>query len=117
MTHQGYRQPQIVSTVTLPLPGIVCVSLLEKWLQALLWEHAVPSEASPDLTAVSVIRLKGIAQTTAGYKMIQGVQELYEITDFPPSSQADQETSRLVLIGTNLPRDRLQASLDAYLRS
>ncbi|KAJ9054243.1 COBW domain-containing protein 1 [Entomophthora muscae] len=107
----------IVSTITLPLPEDVCIRLLEKWLQALLWEHIIPFEDVTEAPEVSVIRLKGIIQTKTGLKMIQGVQELYEITDLPPLSQEDQDASRLVLIGSYLPKERLQQSLDKYLKS
>ena len=116
-----------MSTISIKVP-ILEPSQLEKlddWLQKVLWDSLIP-----DLDALAkegadsnfaVHRLKGrIALTSGHIKMIQGVREVFEITDLEVPSKGSPRTvadnGKLVLIGKNLSTLPWERSLTLYLR-
>lgn len=63
----------------------------------------------------SIHRTKGRVPTTdSGIKMVQGVRDVFEITDLEaedPNSPGMNDAGKLVLIGRGLELDQFQASL------
>ncbi|KAI9492918.1 CobW/HypB/UreG, nucleotide-binding domain-containing protein [Zychaea mexicana] len=106
------------------------LELLESWIQTLLWEKTIPGDdeqkADDDQSQVIVLRLKGIVlppkdnSNTAVRKrlVIQGVQDLYDIQEGYAHEQTDinDQTSKIVLIGKNLDKDRLLDSFKKWVR-
>jgi hypothetical protein len=87
----------------------------EKWVRSVLWESTLPSvglSTGTDLQEFSIHRLKGQLVLESGQvKMIQGVRDLYEITDLAQAktqttetqpSEASNDKGKLVLIGKGL---------------
>jgi G3E family GTPase len=92
---------------------------LENWIQELLWEKKL-SGVNDDADPVTVLRLKGILyppkdSTHAATKrrlVIQGVQDLYDIQPGMAGDDIKQDdtSSKIVLIGKNLDKDRISKS-------
>ena len=87
------------STLNISLPILEPTGLerLEHCLEDLLWPSGVEKQ-------YDIHRTKGLLRMTDGStKMVQGVREIFEITEAKSTSDIDQEsTSRIVLIGRNL---------------
>lgn len=100
-------------------------------MQALLWDHHIPTGNGPEEEDVDVkkgphvdvLRTKGILfpdDQPAGTKIvIQGVQELYDVKETAPSTGSKEEEktpeNRVVLIGRGLDKKLLVASCARYL--
>ncbi|KAI7896833.1 CobW/HypB/UreG, nucleotide-binding domain-containing protein [Mucor mucedo] len=102
------------------------VEKLEHWIQELLWEKRV-SGSNEDDEPVTVLRLKGILyppkdkllQDGSSKKrmVIQGVQDLYDIQEgfAGDDIDANDTSSKIVLIGKNLQKDKISASFTNVL--
>ena len=110
---------QLISTLSFTFPAISedKVPRVDAWLRSVLWEHQLPSSSSSSSSSsfpnpafnFEIHRVKGILRTTnSKTRIIQGVREMFEITD--PESRAfsdegDVPGSKIVLIGKGLGRD------------
>ena len=96
---------------------------LDAWLQKVLWECQFPEADSQTIKTskvqFEVHRLKGLIVLTSGAtKMIQGVREIFEITDAKKRqdvSQAASDCSKLVLIGKGVSSLPWKESLASFL--
>lgn len=97
------------------------------WLQSLLWESRLelPDPSDGLYADFSVYRTKGRVFTIEGAgKMIQGVREVFEITNEQtgqsPTGEAlhqqSKQQGKLVFIGRGLADLPLQESLSYFLR-
>jgi G3E family GTPase len=92
---------------------------LEHWIQDLLWEKRIEGVEDP----VTVLRLKGILyppkdKLTSNNKrmVIQGVQDLYDIQEgYACDISAEDTSSKIVLIGKNLEKDKISNSFTSAL--
>ena len=102
-----------VSTLTFDFErSAVDTTKFERFLQNLLWEK---SFRGGDEATTVVLRAKGTLRTSGGcVKMLQAVQEVYELRDISMKANEDIQT-RVVLIGLNLHRKTLQIALNACL--
>lgn len=77
---------------------------LRLWLDAILWEKTGGAD---------ILRLKGLVnlQSGSGRKVVQAVQEVYDIHDARPQSDGQPELNEIVLIGRNMDEQALTASL------
>ena len=100
-----------ISTVTIPVPQLNDVQLagLDSWLRDLLWESQFPLSTStaiaiPLSPPPEIYRLKGrILLSTGKVKMVQGVRDVFEITDLDIKADDVRDTTgKLVLIGRGL---------------
>ncbi|KAG2213341.1 hypothetical protein INT46_007200 [Mucor plumbeus] len=93
---------------------------LENWIQELLWEKKI-SGTDDDQNPVTVLRLKGIlfppkdklVENGERKRMvIQGVQDLYDIQEGFAGEDISQDdtSSKIVLIGKNLNKDKISTS-------
>merc|ERR1712168_69843 len=112
-----------VSTLTFDLGSArVDPAKFERFLQDLLWEKSFrkgddddKDSNSTQLTTV-VLRAKGTVLTSDGcQKMLQAVQEVYELKDIASTKEGEALQTRLVLIGKNLHRKSLDCALRACL--
>lgn len=82
---------------------------LKQWLDDLLWER--------DKREEDVLRLKGLVNVEGhqGRKVVQAVQEVYDIHDIASSSDFESPLNEIVLIGRFLNEKTLQASLQTCI--
>lgn len=106
-----------VSTLTFDFGSAkIDIEKFEQFLQDLLWEKVFrgdgsrAEEGNSDSTTV-ILRAKGTLRTVDGSpKMMQAVQEVYELRDISEKAVEEIET-RIVLIGKNLHRETLECAL------
>ncbi|MCJ1440310.1 MAG: hypothetical protein MMC23_000793 [Stictis urceolatum] len=108
-----------MSTVTVPLPLLDEQGLgrLDMWLRLVLWEMTIPGLPSK-LFDFAVHRLKGKVPLKDGQiKMVQGVREVFDITDLPSDISEEQTglAGKLVLIGKNVGQISWSSSLSSFL--
>lgn len=114
---------QSISTLAFTISDITedKVAHIDEWLQAVLWNQEFPKHKhSPGetITDFEIHRLKGILYLTNGKtRIIQGVREVFEITDAQDSQPTSKPESKIVLIGRGLGLDSSawQRSLLSYL--
>ena len=82
---------------------------LDSWLRDLLWESQFPLSTSTTIAIPlppppEIYRLKGrILLSSGGAKMVQGVRDVFEISELDvKSDDAPEEKGKLVLIGKGL---------------
>ncbi|KAJ2961846.1 hypothetical protein NQZ79_g2964 [Umbelopsis isabellina] len=103
------------------------IDLLERWIQTLLWEKTIPradkqayeqKEANND-RQITVLRLKGIVTPTGSKEriIIQGVQDLYDMQPAIAADNVEESVGKLVFIGRNLEKSKLEASLTQWLKA
>ena len=112
-----------VSTLTFDV-GSARVDLVkfERFLQDLLWEKSFRGgdgddrESDSTSSTTVVLRAKGTLLTAHGSpRMLQAVQEVYELKDITSTKEGESLQTRLVLIGKNLHRKSLECALNACL--
>ena len=138
---------QTISTIALPLPLLSesQFAALESWLRLLLWENALLPPLPPLATALqqttldettalaedevpfSIHRTKGLIRCQDGTtKMLQGVREVFEITELEADKSSMSagdgnedgggKEGKIVLIGRGLREKDVEASLARALR-
>lgn len=74
---------------------------LDEWIRTVLWEGHLPDISEHK---VEILRCKGICVSDDGQQhILQGVRELYELTDLDASDSPDE--GKLVFIGRGLSDD------------
>ena len=116
---------QTISTVTLGFPSITTSQLqaLEQWLRVVLWESQLPVIDSGEMQrqlvdpTFSIHRTKGrlVLHDPPRVRMLQGVREVFDITDFVDGDTAAAPGSKIVLIGRGLDPVAFQSSLETAL--
>ncbi|KAK2613622.1 hypothetical protein N8I77_000525 [Diaporthe amygdali] len=109
-----------ISTISIPLPVLETeqVDKVDAWLRSVLWENVLPDDSSEHKDPFEIHRLKGrLVVRNGGTKIIQGVRELFEIFDAPPSVDHGGaiETGKVVLIGRHVTDFDFQRSLLAAI--
>ncbi|KAK2759547.1 hypothetical protein FQN54_003026 [Arachnomyces sp. PD_36] len=109
-----------ITTIAFSLPLLTpeYIPHLDSWLRSVLWDSKLPftEEEQDDL---EVHRLKGLIHLADGsYKVIQGVRDVFEITDAENKKKSANSSPRLVLIGRGLGSDgqRWETSLAMWLQ-
>ncbi|CAM0141290.1 hypothetical protein VKS41_004007 [Umbelopsis sp. WA50703] len=103
------------------------IDVLERWIQTLLWEKTIPcadkqAYEQDELTndqQITVLRLKGIVTPTGSQEriIIQGVQDLYDMQPAIAADSVEESAGKLVFIGRNLEKSKLEASLSQWLNA
>ncbi|KAJ2319156.1 COBW domain-containing protein 1 [Coemansia sp. Cherry 401B] len=122
-----------ISTVALSAPGRVHWPTVDEWIQELLWDARVPytSDTAGERPGMELLRLKALLSVTQftpvggdqahalATVVVQGVRELYDSFVVPDTNvvvrDVGQSLYKLVLIGRELPEDRLRASWSTLL--
>jgi G3E family GTPase len=119
---------QSVETICIQLDQPVHdIDVLERWIQTLLWEKTIPcadkqAYEQDELTndqQITVLRLKGIVTPTGSQEriIIQGVQDLYDMQPAIAADSVEESAGKLVFIGRNLEKSKLEASLSQWLNA
>jgi len=110
-----------ISTITLPVPVLSdeLVDKLDAWLRSVCWESELPLVPT---ASFEIHRIKGqIALDCGRIKLLQGVREIYELTDAADSAEGPSTTTKIkgkiVVIGRGLDTASWQQSLDMSLSS
>ncbi|KAF3941424.1 hypothetical protein ABW19_dt0207652 [Dactylella cylindrospora] len=107
-----------VSTVAFDVKTIPagCVEIVDAWVRSLLWDERVPLDGvrSTLFHPVEIHRLKGRIRTDDGKTyIIQGVREVFEITEASERSSAGE--GKIVLIGKGLAGVDAKKSFERYM--
>ncbi|KAK6353273.1 hypothetical protein TWF696_005250 [Orbilia brochopaga] len=107
-----------VSTVAFDVPTLSAgsIELVDAWIRSLLWDERVPLDGikSALFHTVEIHRLKGRLATDDGKThIIQGVREVFEITDASGSNASG--AGKIVLIGKGLGKVDLKGSFERFL--
>ncbi|KAG6120081.1 hypothetical protein E4U13_006933 [Claviceps humidiphila] len=92
-----------ISTISIPVPRLDDSKLghVDKWLRSVLWDNKLPG--SNDEIDFEVHRSKGrIVFDDGTAKMLQGVREVFELSDAPRVGEVQPEQGKIILIGRNL---------------
>ncbi|OQR85746.1 cobalamin synthesis protein [Achlya hypogyna] len=102
---------QQVSTTCVRSRTPISVAAVERWLGTLLWEAPEGDDAS------YFYRIKGVVAVADDHRkfILQGVQDLFELTPSEPWGEEAPET-KIVFIGLRLQPAALQAGLEAAAR-
>jgi G3E family GTPase len=109
-----------ISTVTVPIPILDEKGLqrLDLWFQKVLWESELPEKpqhVGELAKEFNIHRTKGLLVLKTGdIRMVQGVREVFEITDLNRKAESGQK-GKLVLIGKNIQTLAWERSLAVYL--
>jgi len=118
-----------ISTITLSFPALSPSKLekLDGWLRSVLWESTLPAEADAGAADFEIHRAKGrIILTDGSVKLLQGVREVFELTDErngaatkqPDTAPKEKKAEgKMVLIGRGLNKEVFLKCLNSYLAS
>lgn len=108
-----------ISTIALDMPVLTDQGLakFDEWLRTFLWENKL---AGPDpLEAYwEIHRIKGrIIMADGRVKMLQGVREIFDITDGTPIASRKQTKGKIVIIGRNIGDANVAAAITQSLNT
>ena len=106
------KHDETIATVCLTAKGFVDKEKFENWIEDLLWEKR------NEPNGADVLRCKGILKCKRGSDepplILQGVRDVYEITDgFDGLKLQDDGLSKVVLIGRRLRLDELRVGFES----
>lgn len=97
--------------ITCPLLSPLHLERLDEWIRTVLWENHLPLGHVAD-SELRVLRCKGLFSMQSGEQyVLQGVQNLYEISQVNGDVTGVPATGKLVLIGKGLS-DNVRRSLE-----
>ncbi|KAF4587330.1 COBW domain-containing protein [Ophiocordyceps camponoti-floridani] len=100
-----------ISTICVPVPRLQPhqLALVDAWLRELLWENRVPG--SQDQGKFEIHRSKGrIVLENGEAKMLQGVREVFELSEPPDSGEPQPTEGKMIFIGRRLAEASLADS-------
>lgn len=104
-----------ISTITLTLPTLKpdMLERLDAWLRSICWESSLPRDGGEPTMGFEIHRLKGRIPIDDGRLMvIQGVREIFELTEVETKSAEPVTSSKIVVIGRGLDLRTWQESVD-----
>ncbi|KAG6040984.1 hypothetical protein E4U41_006374 [Claviceps citrina] len=106
-----------ISTMSIPVPRLDTSKLrdVDKWLRSVLWDNKLPeSKRENDF---EIHRSKGrIVLNDGKAKMLQGVREIFELSDAPQSGETQPGEGKIIFIGRNLSRADFVHSFNQSIR-
>lgn len=118
--HHLNKIEKTISTRTMTLPALRLDQLprLDQWLRSLLWDCNLPNTLTPNAdppTPFEIHRVKGrIPMTNGTIKLVQGVREIFEVTDPKEPGNIESNMSeiggKIVFIGRNIGNLRFRDS-------
>ncbi|KAL2914634.1 hypothetical protein HK105_205772 [Polyrhizophydium stewartii] len=104
------RHAKNVTTVVFTCTGTLERAILNKWLQALLWDRLIPGSdrTPPDF---KLLRLKALVDLDGAARkhIVQGVQEMYDVHE-GGLWEAEPRINKFVFIGSGLDKGMLVRS-------
>lgn len=74
---------------------------VDRWLRAVLWDQKLPEQDNE--AEFEVHRSKGrILLDNGEIKMLQGVREVFDLTDAPPTTEPPPSDGKIIFIGRGL---------------
>jgi G3E family GTPase len=111
-----------ISTIRLSFPVLSDeqVDSVDAWLRAVCWNAQLPHSQTD--SSFETHRIKGQIPTTFGHtKLLQGVREIYELTDAADAAGAENtkqpRDGKIVVIGRGLDQESWQLSLTKSITS
>ncbi|EQL03430.1 hypothetical protein G6O67_000749 [Ophiocordyceps sinensis] len=106
-----------ISTICVPVPRLPPHRLddIDRWLRSVLWDNKLPeSEGKGDF---EIHRCKGrIVLQNGGVTMLQGVREVFELTEPPGLQEPLPETGKIILIGRKIAEVDFESSLKRAIK-
>ncbi|TGZ82602.1 CobW/HypB/UreG [Ascodesmis nigricans] len=118
-TEQRSKLDPTISTVAVKLPALTQAQLdkVDEWLRSVCWDMQVPAKPdAPEYGEIDVHRVKGrMVVDNKKTAIIQGVREIFEISDHDIKEADGAGDGKLVLIGRNLRLEELQRNVDWFV--
>lgn len=88
---------------------------IDRWLRSVLWDNKLPeSEGKGDF---EIHRCKGrVVLQNGGVTMLQGVREVFELTEPPGLQEPLPETGKIILIGRKIAEVDFESSLKRAIK-
>lgn len=116
-SHPTHYESRGISSLQVMCPVLSPSHLdrLDEWIRTILWENRLPGDQAVD-HELRVLRCKGLFTMHSGEQyVLQGVQNLYEISQVDGNVTGVPEPGKLVLIGKGL-NDAVRRSLEEILK-
>ncbi|PHH80332.1 hypothetical protein CDD80_1971 [Ophiocordyceps camponoti-rufipedis] len=116
--HSHLDPIQAISTICVPVPRLQPhqLVLVDAWLRELLWENRVPG--SHEQGDFEVHRSKGrIVLENGEARMLQGVREVFELSEPPDGGEAQPADGKMIFIGRRLAEAGLADSFRRALQN
>jgi G3E family GTPase len=114
--HSTHYELRGITSLQVACPVLTSTRLekLDEWIRTVLWERHLPN-GSHDID-VEVLRCKGLFTTESGEQLVlQGVRNLYEITQLDGGVVGVPDEGKIVLIGKGLGAE-VRRSLELVLK-
>ena len=87
--------------------GTTAKADFERWVQQLLWDRVMSPRAGQ---LMEIMRIKGVVslEGEGSRHILQGVQQLYDLTETTAWEAAEARTCRVLLVGRYLDEDVLR---------
>lgn len=92
-----------ISTISIPVPKLEPEQLdqVDGWLRSVMWDNKLPAASEP--SNWDIHRSKGrLVFKNGAVKMLQGVRELFDLTDAPNHENIEELEGKIILIGRQL---------------
>lgn len=74
---------------------------VDRWLRSVLWDTVLPGKDGPG--GFEIHRSKGrLVFDNGDVKMLQGVQEIFELIDAPSGPESAEQEGKIILIGKHV---------------
>lgn len=103
--------------MSIPVPRIHAskVADVDKWLRSVLWDNKLPGSEKEG--GFEVHRSKGrIVLQDGTAKMLQGVREVFDLSDPPQTGETQPEQGKIILIGRKLVEEEFVRSFNEAIR-
>lgn len=104
---------QAISTICVSVPRIAPRQLddVDRWLRSVLWDSTVPGSGTKG--NFEIHRSKGrIVLENEDIRILQGVREVFELTEPPIPPQSQPASGKIILIGRNIANVEFQGSFE-----
>jgi len=106
------KHDETITTVCLTAKGFVDKEKFENWIEDLLWEKRNEPNGADVLRCKGILKCK--SKSDAPPLILQGVRDVYEITDgFDGLKLQEDGLSKVVLIGRRLRLDELRVGFES----
>ncbi|KAK2591811.1 hypothetical protein QQS21_010512 [Conoideocrella luteorostrata] len=108
---------QTISTMSIPVPPLDPAKIqdVDRWLRSVLWDGELPGGEFNE--SFEIHRSKGrIVLNDGTAKMLQGVREVFELSDPPGTREAQPGQGKIIFIGRNLAEEEFAQSFNQSIQ-
>ncbi|KAG9259271.1 CobW/HypB/UreG, nucleotide-binding domain-containing protein [Emericellopsis atlantica] len=105
-----------ISTISFSVGTLKASQLdtVDRWLRSILWESQLPGKGND--TSFEIHRSKGrLIFDNGEVKMLQGVQEIFELIDAPNGAEEASRQGKIILIGKHVADVDFESSFKQFL--